>query len=424
MTAWARSLSSRSPERALRSRRRLAAAWGRTVFLRFLIAETSTLAFCDLSSIRLVFDVVSKEAADGQDMTFLAGPESFWERARLTTRGVTQEDIIHYGRHHNLQNLLDGEIKRKNDSIESSYTSLNQDTNTATSVRLAKRRSMRCIMPIRFGYFQQSMYHFMPFGNIGVEMQCAQQMEAIQSTGTAYANGWEIQNAVILCDILRVTPEFANDFSQGLALGSLYNISSVGYSTIELQMTAADNSFSATISQALTRIRGAFITFLGQPTAGAREGQAVIFPERRCKKSNMFFNPADGDQEADNTPGQQLEMYVTLGAKTYPIGYFQQGSRQMFYHLRRGLGRLRDSDLNIPSYQAYLRTHFVSYVSFEKARSGDGAYTTAFSGESTMTGDVLRVVVKNMRKQPTFCYVTLVYDYIAQYSGAGANMLR
>ena len=98
----------------------------------------------------------------------------------------------------------------------------------------------------------------------------------------------------------------------------------------------------------------------------------------------------------------------------------------MYYHLRRTLMQTTAGDASIESRVKYLNNQFITAIQLEKAKSGGGSIAS-FSGESSMTGEVLRIVVKNIpaapADRPTALFATIWHDSIINLRGDGVEVL-
>ena len=94
--------------------------------------------------------------------------------------------------------------------------------------------------------------------------------------------------------------------------------------------------------------------------------------------------------------------------------------------MRRTLMQTTAGDASIESRAKYLNNQFITAFQLEKAKSGGGSIAS-FSGESSMTGEVLRILVKNLPRtaadRPTALYATIWHDSIINLRGDGVEVL-
>jgi len=184
--------------------------------------------------------------------------------------------------------------------------------------------------------------------------------------------------------------------------------------------------FSVSISRAFTRMKAIYLSFMGTPGVGAGSGFAdAAARDASAKEVNTFFHQARGDIAQDRAENA-LEIHASLGTKTYPIIPMRR-SQEMYYHLRRIIGQTTGGDTSVESRVKHLNTQFVTGINMEKARNGAGA-TANYSGESSMTGEVLRIIVKGLPAtraagRPTMMFATIWHDAIIHMRGDGVKVL-
>ena len=279
------------------------------------------------------------------------------------------------------------------------------------------------VIPLNLGYLNQSFMHYLAAGSLIIELQLANFLDVVQSP---LDTAWEIQNPVILCDIVRCTPDFCEPYSKILLAGQAITLGYSTYQTMAFEIPNAGGQFSVSISRAFTRMKAIYITFMGTPAFGAGTGFADAGAVTAgAKEVNTFYHPARGAITNDLSINC-MEIHASLGTKTYPV-IPMRGSQEMYYHLRRIIGQTTGSDTSIESRVKYLNNQFVTGINLEKARNGAGP-TASFSGESSMTGEVLRIIVKGLPAtqaagRPTMMFATIWHDAIVNMRGDGVEVL-
>ena len=380
-------------------------------FIRFVIADGSSMTLMDLSSVRLAFTLKNTDAA--KKITLRGDPSALFSRARLFVKGTLVEDIMYYGRSVNLLNLLASKNKRLDDAIEM------PDTSTApTDYSILGNGSRRFVMPLHLGYLQQPKLHYMGAGAITLELQMAPAAVAIVDGTCPY----QLENVSILGDIVRASSDVADAYARTLLAGESLTVAMSSWQTMAMEVQPNDTTFSVSISRAFTRLKAVYITF------GMTADQA--------DEANNFYmwgwKAADGTNTAAdviNEDRDTLEIHAQLGARTYP-SLPMRGSAEHFYHLRRTLGMCMAGDTNIESRYRYLKDQFVTAINLEKAKSGNGS-SASFSGESSQTGEVLRINLRNLPGvagggrtiNPRYVYVHLHHDGIVEMRGDGCIVL-
>ena len=390
-------------------------------FIRFQVADPSALAFADNSTFRLSFVLVNNDAASQLKLAGL--PDLAIRRLRLHVRGTLVEDIVMYGRTCTVLHTLRPHRKRKDDYIEAPYT----DINSGLEARIPANGRMRYCLDLKLGYVSTGYYHYFGFGALTFEFE----LEAADNFvcgGANTSNNWSIEQALLLNDVVRVAPDFADGFSKTLLSGGRLLQQMASMQTMMFEIPAGNGDFSVTISRAFIRLKACYITFMGLPDrakllpAPADDAAAANV----CKEGNTLFCPIKANPARDGNDTWPLEIYGQLGTQTYPV-LPMRGSRQMFYHLRRSLGMCKGGEMGIESWDTYTNSQFIAVLSFEKAQSGGGGESASFSGASTLSGEVLRVVLRNLPAtaaagRPSSIYVHLLHDEIVEARGDGITV--
>ena len=377
-------------------------------FMRFTIADGSALSFLDLSSIRLSFDLANKHAGD--PLVLLGDANVLFQRARLLIKGVTVEDLIMYNRQVNMTRLMLPKRRKEDNLFESPDDAIPGNT------------AQHHLIPLHFGYLSQSFMHYLAAGSLIVELQLANALDVVR---TPLGAAWEIQNPTVLCDVVRCRPDFCDAYSRILLSGKAITMAFSSFQTMKFEVPPAVTQFSVSISRAFTRMKAIYLTFGGTPASGANTGFADdATRDANAKEVNTFFHPARGDIADDRGPNT-IEIHASLGTQTYPI-IPMKGSQEMYYHLRRTLMQTTAGDTSIESRVKYLNNQFITAIQLEKAKSGGGSIAS-FSGESSMTGEVLRIIVKNIpaaaADRPTALFATIWHDSIINLRGDGVEVL-
>ena len=385
-------------------------------FMRFQVADSSAISFVDTGSCRLQFDIVNTGTGP---IRMLYSGASFIARARLSIRGTLCEDLMHYGRQCCVQDRLSTSISNRMDRIEARAS--DQSGNGSWVEEIPAGGRARISLPLKFGYFTQPLYHYGGYGALTMEFQVADQGAAIQGAPGPAAS-WVLSNAVFVCDVVRTTPEFAQTFAQTLLTGGrlLTPLSSMQTMMFEIP-AGTDSTFSVTISRAFTRLKACFITFMGTPAVADGVTAANVY-----KEGNTLFCPLKKNKRLDDS-NDTLEMYCQMGTQTIPT-LPMKGSQSMFYYLRKTLGVcMGPGDFDVTNWESYTNNQFITAFSFEKARSAASGDMAAFSGVSSLSGEVLRIVIKGLPGtaadgRPSAMYAHLWHDSVVEHRGDGESV--
>jgi len=380
--------------------------------IRFQISDSSGMAFMDRASVRIAFDLVNKEdATNGSDLTLLASGDLLFQRAQLYIRGTLVEDLFLYPRQCYTLSLLDGRDARADNDIEAPQTYVGYNGNVMTTTIAKGGALKRFVLPLQFGFLQASGMHYFGIGAISINLQLANQRDVFQGAAPTHG-GWELNNVVIMSDIVRTTPDFANQYSQILMSGSRLLTSFQSCQTMQFQIAPANGTFSCSISRAFSRLKAVLLTFDLQP--------APSNPDLYHAANNLYF--PGGTQALDDSDAP-LEIYAQFGTQTYPASVPMKGSQQFFYHLRRYMGYCRgNGNMSIYNRDKYLTNYFVTAITFEKARTSDDfGNGIAFSGVSSQSGELLRIYLRGLpaTNPPTTMYVHLIHDEILESCADG-----
>ena len=406
---------------------------GATRLIRIHLAEANPCKWLDLSTLRISF-LLKNTAAAGQPSILLAsGPWCLFQRVRILARGVVAEDRMYYGREHEIYHRLRESTRNKDDLNEWPWTE-----------PIAADSYKRISFVPMLGLLQQPLMWLLEMAPLTFELEVTPTMASALTRDTN-AGTWEITDPYILCDTLHLDPGFCQQYSSSIMAGTPLSYHFSGASTMSFVVPGAAGGgqvteFSIQLARSFTHLKTLIITFYRDPTApvtanytgvtidpanlaltptpaGGTEvaryasfknmdkAQADIEQYRRMNVNTYFHNPS-----ADTPPTTEFECQVVMGAKVFPVMPLK-GNTQAYYNLRKSLSQTEHGYTDITREQ-FMQDSFILPINLEKARFGNGGSHASFSGLSSMGGETMQIMFKNIAgvRTPQTVWVTLLYD--------------
>ena len=340
----------------------------------------------DPSTVRLMFDV--KNTATGNEMLrTISGPWAFWRRLRIMCGGTLIEDFD-YAKTHELYCTLKPKEQKQNDNIEGfGYNAGTMTTHNRTTMPGIAPNSYRTVsMSILSGVLNQPK--FLPLrymsGGLSFEFElCSDMLDPIAKvddvtsfTAALTSETWEIENCQIKADVLTLDNSLENSYHEHIMSGKPLPIN---YNTfITSNQAVAGTNVSISVSRAVTRLKGLFITFY-------KTAQTDVH-EPFNKEWAAGFHPMLGGGGSYNS-AEEIEYQIQLGAKLYPE-YPVRSVAEAFAQLRKTVGLNYGHHAIDLTAEQYSHHKFIIGVDMEKISE------MGFTGENTMNGQLMVVKYK------------------------------
>ena len=376
----------------------------------------------DPSTVRLMFDVKNIDADANKRLRTISGPWSFWRRLRIMCGGTLIEDFD-YNKTHELYCSLKPTEEKTNDDIEGfmyrvdNLTSV--DANTAFGI--AGGQHIPVSMKILSGVLNQPKFLPLRYMSGGLSFEFELVSDAtdplISADGAVFtaANttaSWEIENCQIKADVLTLDNSLENSYAEHIMSGKPLPIN---YNTfITSNQSVGGQNISISVSRAVTRLKGLFITFYKDL------GDASDHYEKAWSR---MYHPMVNVAGQAYDPGYELEYQIQLGAKLYPE-YPVRSLSEAFAQLRKTVGlNYGHHAIDLDAHQ-YRKNKFIVGVDMEKISE------MGFTGENTMNGQLLVIKVSALNKatlasgnMPTQMNMYLNSDQIMEIKDVGVTVL-
>ena len=366
------------------------------------------------------------DATAGHDLTTISGPWSFWRRLRIMCGGTLIEDFD-YAKTHELYCTLKPKEEKQNDNIEGfGYNAGTMTTHDAITMPGIAPDSYRTVsMSILSGVLNQPK--FLPLrymsGGLSFEFElCSDMLDPIVKvddrpafTAANTSQTWEIENCQIKADVLTLDNSLENSYHEHIMSGKPLPIN---YNTfITSNQAVAGTNVSISVSRAVTRLKGMFITFF-------KAGHTDVY-EPFNKEWAAGYHPMLAGDGLYHNADEEIEYQIQLGAKLYPE-YPVRSCAEAFAQLRKTVG-LNYGHHAIDLTSAQYRHHkFIIGVDMEKISE------MGFTGENTMNGQLMVVKYKAMNtgaggltdgSMPSQVNLFLNSDQIMEIKDVGVTVL-
>ena len=351
----------------------------------------------DPSTVRPMFDLKNVDSDSAKSVRPVSGAWSFWRRLRIMCGGTLIEDFD-YNRTHELYCALKPKEEKVNDDIEGFGYSWDtvESYDTTTMPGVASGEAMPVSMKILSGILNQPKYLPLRYmtGGLSFEFELvsdASDPVILPTTGTGSGNAfsptncsnlWEIENCQIKADVLTLDNSLENSYSEHILSGKSLPINFNTF--ITSQQTVSGQNISVSVSRAVSRLKGLFLTFFHD----THDGFEDVY-----KPFNYFYHPMDSVSTGSNdyTNGCNLEYQISLGSKLYPE-YPVRSLNEAFAQLRKTVGLNYGHHALAITPQKYRKDRFIIGVDMEKISE------MGFTGENTMNGQLLVIKVNALNK--------------------------
>ena len=188
---------------------------------------------------------------------------------------------------------------------------------------------------------------------------------------------WEIENCQIKADVLTLDNSLENSYAEHIMSGKSLPINFNTF--ITSNQAVSGTNFSLSVSRAVTRLKGLFITFYKNSHTDTHE------PFN--KEWAAGYHPMQGEDGLSYNSAEELEYQIQLGAKLYPE-YPVRSVAEAFAQLRKTVGlNYGHHAIDLTAAQ-YAHHRFIIGVDMEKISE------MGFTGENTMNGQLMVIKVK------------------------------
>jgi hypothetical protein len=401
--------------------------------IRFVLSDNAM--FLDPSSVRLSFRL--RNNSPDTNITLL-GPHSMWYRVRLLCNSTLVEDITYLNRTVSMFERVLPSYRRISNTLESNWQE-----------EILPQQSRRFVQPIPVGLLNQDKYIWLKVCPLQFEIELvANYADCIEGADEV---PWNIEDVRILADSVHVTAEFSDNISRSLLRSVPLPMSIVTYAVNKIGFSLANGSqFTVNINRALTRLKSLWWT-MEAPTErynppqitpvqvaaaanklSSQEGAFLLDgilsrvhdggpnEGNKYKTCNSFYMPYQG-----RVPGaaeETFEWQIQIGGAFYPA-LPVKGIYESAWMLHKACGMCWQGSTDIPL-KEYCNQSFIGAYSFEKAINcaGKGA---AYSGESTVAGQQISLIVKGLAPNtaPGSVTVVLCHDLIMNIRTEGCEVL-
>ena len=376
----------------------------------------------DPSTVRLMFDLKNVDADANKRLRTISGPHSFWRRLRIMCGGTLIEDFD-YNKTHELYCSLKPNEEKTNDDIEGfmyRVDNLVQPPTANTAFGFAGGQHMTVSMKILSGVLNQPKFLPLRYMSGGLSFEFELVSDAtdplITADGTVFTTSntsasWEIENCQIKADVLTLDNSLENSYAEHIMSGKSLPINFNTF--ITSNQTVGGQNISVSVSRAVTRLKGLFLTFykdLGDAT------------DHYEKEWSRMYHPMVNVAGQAYDPGFELEYQIQLGAKLYPE-YPVRSLSEAFAQLRKTVGlNYGHHAVDLDAHQ-YRNNKFIVAVDMEKISE------MGFTGENTMNGQLLVIKVSALNKStllntnmPTQMNIYLNSDQIMEVKDVGVTV--
>jgi hypothetical protein len=376
----------------------------------FRINLTSEAAFCDLSTATLSFRLkniaadlgLPDDKVDGGEVYRLkpkAGPHAFIYRLRVLVAGQPAEDIVHYGRVHQMMELLSPKEWKLNEGLGNFIVDRDADARNGHEIGwIANGDTVTVSMRLNTGIFQSPKFWPLRFAPISVEIELAPDIMAaceydmanvlmhsaagaeIRATAH-YRPTWQIEDPRINVDMIQLDSELQSQYAQLMLSGKALTMH------CNLIVTHAQSIVGETpvvsITRAASRIKQIMWSFTRIPGDDYNEQESEVTDFSHPHRDLLF-------EEGQITDVAHYEARWQLGHKLLPE-HPVRTVHEAWQHLRKALGILWDKESTLDiSLADYRKDRYIGVIDCEKALG------VAWTGLNSRSGDLLTGLFRGM----------------------------
>ena len=359
--------------------------------------------FLDLSTLKIAFRLVNNSSSN--HLILAGGPHALVHRIRVFCQGSLVEDCSHYGRVHQLFEMMAPSNWRVNHAIETNLQNFNPDSTTdPTVVEVIDPGEYATVLftPSALGITNCGKLWPIEMAPLSLEITFAPPGDAVigfsgaHPAGVPSSTSYAINELHLQCSQVIVDSALNNSFKNLLASGRSLSISLQSVFTQAHILAAGSTSAQISMVRALSKLGLLFLSF--QTTAGTAQQHEVT----------GFGNPSllvGGTSAAAIAYSHQehtLSVQAQLDSFLFPETPMDSHG-EIFSKLQEAAATY-DQKLATLSLtpQSFKSNSFIAAINFMRAPG------SAFSGLNTRTGSLLTLKLNNMRTETTKVFAHLV----------------
>ena len=406
-----------------------------TKLIRIML--TGDMSWLDVSTVRIMFDLVNAETEAAKQLRPLSGPWTFFQRMRILVGNTLVEDIDDYNRLHEMMQYMMATDSRENIEAEGfgnpKWDVFSNLKDTAAKVKnfdddvyfpgIPGNTKYTVLFKPLCGLFNQPKYIPLKYcGGITIELELVSDAtEPIISfantefttTNTSYK--WYVENVQCKCDLLTLDNQLENSYAEHLLSGKTLPVNLNTY--VSMNQSVNGRSIRVNVNRSFTRLKSVFVSFTKENTED--------FEKLLMKSFNNFYSPLASSMttRADKATATDIHNFqLQIGPKLYPE-YPIRSTQEAYYQLRKTLG-VQSSPLHsfdIKPWE-YKTRKFILGTDTEKILEA------GYTGLNTRAGDMLHIRLDNSSdtptdKLPTTMYVVLHSDILLNISDRAVEIL-
>jgi len=359
-------------------------------------------AFCDSSSVRLMFTINNLDTA--KDLKFWSGPWGAWSTVRLLSQGREIERLELYGRHHELFGF---QLLPFNDQwTEAAVTGLHGSFDATLGQlqplvgKIEKGERAIVMHKLHLSLFESKKILPLRFCPLEIEVSLAPAGYWVDSQTASggvptYSQNYSISDLRVIYDEVVPDDSIVSSFYSGLLKNQIMSIPCL--TAFQWQQTIASGATSVDVvsSRAFSKISSVWVTFSGSYNILNSD---LLQPS--APPNGLGTTPFVDSGSPPWAPSVQL----SIGGKNYPDPAPADSIPMQYYNLIKALGYspnvTRDDFIN----DTYVLVTDMKRVPFDHG-----------TGISSRSGDQIRVSIKNLTaNRATTVHVTMfAYTIVA-----------
>ena len=395
----------------------------------------------DPGSVRLQFGVRNNDTTTGKLLRPLGGAHLFIRRLRVLVANTLVEDIMYYGRNHEMiETLYANNAARFNIDIENfGYRNIEEADWVPVTIANTRGIPAGTVQPVSFrllsGLLGVSNKKYLPLKHapITIEIEIVNDAKEPliseydgQSGGSALTDAntgtnWQLEDVQIKCDTVLLDSGLNENYTRHLLEGKALPLEFETY--IAQENSIVNNNVAVQISRAVSKLNRMFLTFY-KPVKDDGETDFQL-KQNEVKPGISFYHPMqagsiESTKKTTYNATKELEFQIQLGGKLYPE-YPCRSINECFSILKETLNLPEKYQHSIGiSFDEYIRNKFIFGMDFEKVPDVD------WSGINTKAGQILIVKVKGGSGIPkniaTSMFSTLVTQVVLEIRDVGCTL--
>ena len=395
----------------------------------------------DPGSVRLQFAVANKNADAAKLLRPLGGGHLFIRRLRVLVANTLVEDIMYYGRNHEMMETLYANYNARNNIDVENFGYRNKANNNNKAALHTNTRgipggsSQTVSFRLLSGLLGMSNKKYLPMKHapITIEVEIVNTAnEVLMESGDVVPGGgvaisssntsfdWQLEDCQIKCDTVLLDSGLNDNYTKHLLEGKALPLEFETY--VAQENSIVGNNVSVQISRAVSKLNRMFLTFY-KPTADS--GETLLLKTNENKQGVSFYHPMSAGSVGDTAvttynSNLELEFQIQLGGKLYPE-YPCRTINECFSILKETLNLPEKYQHSVGIlFDEYIRNSFIFGMDFEKVPDVD------WSGINTKAGQILIVKVKGgsgiTKNIASSMFSTLVTQVVLEIRDVGCTL--